>query len=476
MIQYMQITFILSMHISNLRTDSKFIDKLIDTGYDPSTEIYDLLRDMGLPPISANDIVIRYDSDYHPYYRVTSSSIENTLSIYDELSMSCSVSATLLQLGRLNNMMDRYIINHTIMKNPDILHIYLYGYRIITYDTKYELVCIDKDNILRTANGIQNGAYIETLEIKKRYRNIDDSAISILNNVNFPDVRELVLRDTTMFDKLIQNFSGVTNIDISDETYGYKPSVSHIIASVPFLKKLSAYGLQDIPTTNRKHITTTRYDALESVSLTMCDIDDATFDMCKKLQSLTITNTRCVNLTRIPSTITNLYISDSSITDSMLLQCKKVRMLNIYQNDKITTCNPFAKSLREVVLSSFTGITDVGLALCKNIKILFVSGNSNISTCEPFAKSLRKLDAEYASAINDDGIKLCTNLRELYASHNKNITTCKPFAKSLKILAAHGSCGICDAGLRSCVNLKFVTSTNNMKITLSLHEIRNELI
>jgi len=68
-----------------------------------------------------------------------------------------------------------------------------------------------------------------------------------------------------------------------------------------------------------------------------------------------------------------------------------------------------------------SGISDYGLRACKNIKKLYAKNNSKITTCDPFAKSLKILYAENECGISDDGLQLCDNIQELHASGNNKI-------------------------------------------------------
>jgi len=184
-----------------------------------------------------------------------------------------------------------------------------------------------------------------------------------------------------------------------------------------------------------------------------------------------------------------------------------IEKLDMRYNKYITTCDPFAKTLK-ILMVEHSGIRDYGLRLCANIvhldadvsniimrgpfvkylRVLSVSGlccqvhcdelglcenieelradgNRKIKVCDVFAKSLVILSATGSCGISDYGLRLCMNIKNLDASNNARITTCEPFAKSLRILSASGPCGISDHGLHSCINIENLNATGNTKIT-----------
>jgi len=136
------------------------------------------------------------------------------------------------------------------------------------------------------------------------------------------------------------------------------------------------------------------------------------------------------NLTSIndESRCLNIHI----INDKCLNICTNLRILNVSRNTEVTTCAPFAKTLRILYANGCCGICDDGLKLCDAIKELYASDNPNITTLRPFAKKLKKLDAP--SNIDNTSIALCTNLKYLDIYRNYKITTCTPFVKTLRHL------------------------------------------
>jgi len=150
--------------------------------------------------------------------------------------------------------------------------------------------------------------------------------------------------------------------------------------------------------------------------------------------------------------------------DKQLEMCTSIVELDANNNRKITTCAPFANSLEVLDAAYSCGIGNDGLASC-HFKKLTASNNRKITTCEPFAKTLKILHAGNECGIADIGIASCNNIVELNASNNSKITTCVPFAKTLKMLYAGNECGIADIGIASCNNIKVLSASNNSKIT-----------
>lgn len=136
----------------------------------------------------------------------------------------------------------------------------------------------------------------------------------------------------------------------------------------------------------------------------------------------------------------------------------------------IITCNQFAKTLK-ILIAANTKICDDGLCMCKNIKILNASNNDKITSCDPFAHNLVILYANSVdSVISDQGIKCCVQLKKLYANDNNKITTCKPSAHTSRYLSATGqSCGISNSGLAHCYKLKTLHAGSNDKINIITH-------
>jgi len=154
-----------------------------------------------------------------------------------------------------------------------------------------------------------------------------------------------------------------------------------------------------------------------------------------------------------------------TINDEGLATCTSITELNARDNYRITTCAPFAKSLKILNATGACGINDLGIKLCIFITELCADNNHKITTCEPFAKSLTKLDAAENCGIDNNGIKSCISITTLNAMNNPKITTCIPFARSLTYLDASGTCGICDTGLIMCHAIATLKIMGNRKIT-----------
>jgi hypothetical protein len=159
----------------------------------------------------------------------------------------------------------------------------------------------------------------------------------------------------------------------------------------------------------------------------------------------------------------NTTDNDCGINDKGLNNCIALQKLNASNNPKITTCYPFAKTLIELDVGYECGINDKGLNNCIALQKLDAYYNRKITTCQPFAKTLIELIAQYSN-IDDEGLKDCVNLQKLHAFSSFKITTCQPFAKSLIDLDA-GACGITNEGIKDCVNLQILHAGQNSKIT-----------
>jgi len=154
------------------------------------------------------------------------------------------------------------------------------------------------------------------------------------------------------------------------------------------------------------------------------------------------------------------------ITDEGLTKCKNLTSLNSTCNLTITNYKPFSKSLRMLYVERFWRQgQNKNLEICNAIEKFYACDNDDITTCEPFAHTLRVLHAELSCTISDSGIKKCYNIEKLYADDNANITTCAPFAHSLRTLFARNTCGITDNGLKLCINIRILCADDNIKIT-----------
>jgi len=170
---------------------------------------------------------------------------------------------------------------------------------------------------------------------------------------------------------------------------------------------------------------------------------------------------------------------ESGICDDGLKMCNRLRKVNFSNNEYVTTCAPFAKSLEVLIITGSRGkIRDDGVASCSKIKHLNVSDNPHIHTCNPFAKTLKILSVSSSTkklvnhtcgfgndGFGNDGLKLCTNIKHLSIYGNKRITSCEPFAGSLETLIAHASL-ITDEGIFRCTKLKRLSITDTRITTI----------
>jgi hypothetical protein len=113
----------------------------------------------------------------------------------------------------------------------------------------------------------------------------------------------------------------------------------------------------------------------------------------------------------------------------------------------------------------FCGIGDDGLANATSIVRLCARSNSKITTVQPFASTLRELIAPDTCGIDDKGLANARNITSLDATNNSKITNIKPFASKLRYLNASLGCGITDAGLVGTNTTLTIISDRNYKIT-----------
>jgi len=205
-----------------------------------------------------------------------------------------------------------------------------------------------------------------------------------------------------------------------------------------------------------------------------CGISDTGLSSCSMIRELNARgNPKITTCVPFAKSLKILRASrDCGISDTGLSNCTAIEKLYVQDNLKITTCEPFAKTL--IVLNAFgnSGIDDKGLSRCASITDLDASGNSKITTCDPFARSLRVLTVSETngyddSGIGDAGLKMCRSIEDLDADYNTKITTCDPFARTLRFLNAVGTCGICNDGLRLCNSLTEVFALHNTKIDVA---------
>jgi len=196
--------------------------------------------------------------------------------------------------------------------------------------------------------------------------------------------------------------------------------------------------------------------------------NDNIMQFCTSLTELDATEnkqiTTCVPFAKSLKYLTVGY--HSKITDDGLHGCTSLSTLNIHNNNTITTCEPFAKSLRTLYARDQCHINNDGLSGCTSLTALYIDSNSRINILTPFASTLRILSAcERLCKISDASLSICTSIGELHANNNSLITTCAPFAKTLTILSANNQCGISDYGLRLCQSITDISIVRNEKVT-----------
>ena len=199
-----------------------------------------------------------------------------------------------------------------------------------------------------------------------------------------------------------------------------------------------------------------------------CVINDDALQLCTSIEVLyAMDNENITTCAPFAKTLRTLYAtSNCGICDDGLRMCTAITKLDATCNNKITTCAPFAKTLRILILRRWSGVQNKGLELCTAIEELNVSQNEHITSCTPFAASLKILYAEsYTCGMTDRALRECTSLQELYADDNPNISTCAPFAKFIRKLSAQGWCGIDNSGLRKCNSIVELNASGNKKIT-----------
>jgi len=201
---------------------------------------------------------------------------------------------------------------------------------------------------------------------------------------------------------------------------------------------------------------------------TMC-ITDAHINELYNLRVLICDNNRGITTcNRFAKSLRELSIGNSGLTDEGLSECTLIEKLIYDISCGVTTCDPFANSLRTLSISfdyyrdGHSPLDDISIKKCKNLEALLCDGNRNITTCKPFA-SLRILSA-YSTEITEDELLECINIEEFNCTYNRHITSCEPFAQTLRILHAYNT-NITNHGLSECTNIEYLDCRNNNDIT-----------
>jgi len=465
------------MKVSTLRRISKFINNLITSGYDGNTDITTLLADMEFTTLPDNLInILTYISEYEQlappikitdqypdiYTMITTTDIEKLIMISDELCIDQLTNLIIHINHPLRRIMDNYIIN---CNGLYAIQTYNTGYKVLPdpiYTYKHD------DSTMPIRNCIKNGLYLKNIYYNKHRKNfIDTLSITDVEKINtdfwyfypYPDKKEMLWLNS----KTIKN----AKFDLS--THQCNLVIRNIVSFFPSLETIEIVVMPggydhgyDIP--NDKPSTMSR--RIKSLKILHCALNGIIHESFKNIKELDISHCKAGPKDIIPCTVKKLRIEDTNIDDAMISACTNIKYLNISGNSDITTCAPFAKTLKHLRLTRTAAIKDTMIALCTNLKILDVSYNPNITTCAlNVAGSLTKLYADGENCgICDDTLKLCSKLVILKANNNRRITTCDSFAKSLIQLYAGDLCGIGDDGIKSCLKLKTLCANNNRKI------------
>jgi len=466
------------MKISALRQISTFIDTLLDSGYDGDTDITTLLADMEFTTLPDNLINILTFICTHKQnisqitetneYRIictmiATTDIEKLITISDEL---CIIDLTKLIIS-LNNPLPRTMNNHIINYNCND-----WGqHKIKPYNTGYKISCQTKIifnndpsfmNILE--NCIQNGLYI---------KNIGHTAATryLIDTMQITDIEGLDIdfwhyqKDYDYTKNLIgSNLKTIKSVKV--RVRNAPNSIIHdIVSSLPSLESVEICGNYYNHIQNHELKYSIVSHKIKSFTISGWVLNGIACELFKNVEELNISHCNASPNDIIPSTVKKLYINHTNITNAMISTCTKIKYLDIFNNNGITTCAPFGRTLKHLRLDMTASVKNIGLISCTNLKILHVNNNDNITTCAPFARSLKKLYADDRCGIDNHGLKLCSKIVMLSANNNYKITTCAPFAKSLVVLLANDQCGINNNGSKLCSKLRVLNANNNPRIT-----------
>ena len=524
------------MKVSTLRRISKFINNLIETGYDGNTDITTLLADMEFTTLPDNLVNIlthileseqntasaRMTIQYSAICTmIATTNIEKLITISDELCITLLTSLIINLNNPLPTAMNDHIINYDYEQNigngMPAIRAYNTGYKVLhnmqfvwIYRNHYPCMNLPV-NILE--NCIQNGLYIKNILY------VSDTK-SQIDAISMTDIEEVTIdfwhhqKDWDKKNLVGSNFKTIKSIKIQNiDTTNF--AIHDVVSSLPSLRTAEfnwEYKIGPNHEIKYPHISS----KIKSLTIVNYMLDGVLCKLFGNVEELRIIYCRTGPNNVIPNTVKKLSISYTNITNAMISACTRIKHLDITDNDGITTCASLGKKLTYLRLDRTTAINDAGLELCTNLKILHVNNNDKITTCAPFASSLKKLYADgnccignnglqscskivmlsvdnnskittcapFANSlvelhakgscgINDNGLKLCSKLMVLHATNNNGIRTCAPFADSLEILQAQGSCGIHDDGLKLCSKLKCVYASCNPKITTSLQKLFN---
>jgi len=465
------------MKISTLRRISKFIDKLIECGYDGDTDLTTLLANMGytvLPDNLANILtcICELERNIQPNMNtmitmitmIETADIEQLITISDELCITKLTNLIMIRNNPLRKTMDNYIINHN--DSQYAIRAYNTGYKVFR-NSDIQHTSVDHIDILK--NCIQNGLYIKNIHL-------DIYTTSKIDTMPITDIEEINVycwhyrKNWNTQNLISSNFKTIRKVTLRTNDDTSNSAIRDIVSSLPSLETIEfgtslSYNnnITIMPYCESTHTNTQH--RIKSLSITNHALNGIICELFGNIRELYISQCNVGTKNIIPRTVKKLHIFDTNVSDAMIGMCAGIKYLYVSGNSGITTCAPFAKTITRVILCNPTAIGDKGLALCSNLRLLDAKNNPKITTCAPFALTLRELHADDKCGIGNDGLKLCSRLTTLYACGNINITTCAPFAKSLTKLDASMYCGINNNGLKLCSKLKILYMKENPTIT-----------
>ena len=427
--------------------------------YSPPYPSPTLLRDLDIP-ISHTDLEKIIDRDISYKTIITHHGPSTILSIFDKLRIT-KILNRLITDDITPSSPTNCIINHTL---PDDLIIISYTKRYtILYNnaTTISTKICNKPlwNTTASYDTIPSLVSEISLTTPKPFGNY---LITTRNNINNAVKNGMHIVKATI------DCAHATNADIISCTAIQELNADHckfITSCAPFASTLRKLSVRNNLLGSSIH----PVDANEHRS-DPYGINDKALKLCTSLTDLNADNNDNITTCKpFAHTLRKLSACRmSQICDAGLRSCTALESLDASRNDRITTCEPFANTLRILFATQYCGISDAGLAANTRIEKLDASHNRKITSCAPFASTLRILIAANTCGISDEGLQLCTAITELHATDNNKITTCAPFAHTLKILYANVTtltCGITDIGLSKCGFIEYLNADSNQNIT-----------
>jgi len=455
---------------------SKLVSRLANNGYHMYTELETLLSDLGIsqPASDIHALLTTYDANMFAA-TLRKIGIETALYICDELGAPSIITKIIHMQILLDTITTNQIINHNI-NDTCLIPAYNRGYKLIPH-TKSKLIMDQDNSIASINNALNNGLYLTRLmpSNKSHHNVIDEKIMCDTLKRNFAEITDVWLSHL-----LIANTAHVHKFASTNNVYTLCTNVSRVFSDDnrvrqdldhnicrSFIKNITHF---DVPSLNTD------------------------FGSCARIQTFNTLYNNDLSLAPFAKTLKKLTVSYPSVMSNQnLAHCNIIKILYAQNNANITTCKPFAKTLRILDASGNSCmIDDAGLKLCTNIKHLNHADNKWITTYEPFAKTLQVLstgqhDIKYPFPLQmgnyDIMLSRCTKLRELYIYghisgmskylREVEISECTPFARTLVILYIEGQCKLTDDKLKMCVNLKLVQSRGNgLTMVKGDHRIR----